>query len=278
MVKNKLAIFIDSFSLSFIVFIISYFWLYKLNVNNAIIYLLSISITTLSFILILSLFIKKNNIKIKNKIDKEKLKNCKNTLLYNSAQSNISFFEKLTSSIYLSNNIYKNSSAIFYIKTHGKLDCNDFFIANNFYQTNKISTVLLFICDGFTDEFSLVLENSPIKFNIYFLDDLFIVMKEKNLFPEKKLCDSSQNLINKNNKEKSKLKINFNKLIENIKFKESFFSGLSLVILSIFIPYSLYYLILGTLFLALSFISIFSKNNNNLLQKNNKKNIEDYCK
>ena len=99
----------------------------------------------------------------------------------------------------------------------------------------------------------------------------FQSIKSKNLFPKsitKKI----------NVKKQSKflvIKNNIKEAITKARFKEFFFSGLSLVAISIFVPFSLYYLISGTIFLIISILCLIVKKSSNEPIKN-VENLSDF--
>ena len=81
-------------------------------------------------------------------------------------------------------------------------------------------------------------------------------MKNKNLYPVDITIEQTKNKIT------PKLLIKKSKnILEKIKFKNTFISGMSLIILSVFVPFSLYYLITGTILLILSLASLIRTKN-----------------
>ena len=99
------------------------------------------------------------------------------------------------------------------------------------------------------------------------------IMSQKNLYPIQK--DTIKII-----PYKTKFKNNIKTKCESVTskhFKEFFFSGLSLLFLSLVVPFSNYYLITGTFLLIVSIISLFRKNtdtssnNSNFLIENNQK-------
>ena len=105
MVKNNFAIIIDSFCLSFIVFILSFTWITRLINNQLTGLLYSFLISTFFFFIITSFFFKKNKKQKISKLEKNNLIKCKEQLKYNDIKTNIKFFEKLLSASFIKNNI-----------------------------------------------------------------------------------------------------------------------------------------------------------------------------
>ena len=274
MIKNKFAIIIDCLCLSFITFIINFCWLNKFLKSNIFSLLISIFFFFIFFLILLIVFFNKNNLQINNHKEQITFKKCKEILTYNDEKSNIELLEKITSTKYFKDNLYLNDNAYFYIKTVGSLNSYDFFIANNFYKSSRQLLPLIFICNEKNEEFSAILNNSPIKYDVFLLENLFFIMKNKNIIPKDFNINNNKNKKNKVKNIKEKFKL----VLKNIKFRDCFFSGISLVIISAFIPYSLYYLIVGTLLLFLAFAHIFFKaniNNNDTVKKNA---LEELCK
>ena len=161
------------------------------------------------------------------------------------------------------------------------MDSYDFYIANDFYKNIEDKMPLIFICDNFSDDFSAILKNSPIKFNIFLIENLYNIMQIKNIYPVNisNIVDKKTTIsLNKLRLLLKNLKTKIIIILENTKFKSSFFSGLSLVFLSAFVPFSLYYLIIGSSLLTISFFSIFIKAKSKNIIQNQNINLEEICK
>lgn len=253
MIKSKLAITIDTISITTIIAIIIFVWLNKF-IKNAI---LSLFVCNFAFILLFVAlyrhFIKKYNLS-KLKLKDEKLaKNCFGFLEYCSNIDFQNYIKHLLNCTPCSNHIFENDNYIFYINLKTPLTKNDFFIAHNHFLNSQKSKNLIFISSSQTEDFNQALTNCPTKYYTFNQVDLFKLMKEKNLFP-------LQENIKTNNKPKLKnIKNLLSKNITKNRFKEFFFSGLGLIFISFVIPFTLYYLIFGTLLLSLSIISLFNK-------------------
>ena len=134
----------------------------------------------------------------------------------------------------------------------------DFVYANNFYLETDKKLPLCFIAESLSDEFIELAKESPIKYSIFFADDLFSIMKSKKIFPKDIKIDENQ----KKYFFKSK-KIKFIESLSKARFKDFFFTGLSLIVISIIVPYTLYYLISGTILLIFSFLCLIIKRDKN---------------
>lgn len=257
--KNKFAIIFDGLIFSFIIFVISYFWGYKILKIRNLSFAISIIIFSICFIFYTYHNEKKNNKLIKNSQEKLLFDNTLKTLKFQGVKENSNYFTKLLSCSYLGDNIYKKDDCYLYINFQTELSVFDFFIVNNFYTQTDKSLPLVFLAEKANENFSNLITESPIKYEVQNQDYLIKVIKEKQIFP----IDIE---ILKTTKTPKNLKVILKKLkysLSNIKFTSTFFTGLSLVILSIFIPYSLYYLIFGTIFLILAFLSLLFKRNKN---------------
>lgn len=273
MIKSKFAIIVDNISLSFILFIILYFWINKLLKQSIISLVVSLVLSIIFFIVKVVLSSKKRQKVINGKKEKELFLLSKNNLKYSLINNSLKYLESLLNSKYIGNNVFENEQSYFYINFYNNLNCYDFIIANNFYLQSNKSKSLHFICDSISEEFNNLIENSPVKYQIFYFNDLFEIMKIKNTYPT--------NIGINRNKNKINLKQIKNKMIDiftKIKFRDTFFSGISLVLLSIIVPYSLYYLIVGSILLLLSFVSIFVKSiKKNEPPSDNNHNLKELC-
>ncbi len=253
--KSKLAIFIDSLFFSLIIFILSFGWINKLLKNAKFSIFVSNIISIISFFVILFFSLKKYNSK-KFSLQENKTANfMKNFLIYCKENESKIFYEKLFNSKCISENIYETTNLLLYINIKTPLTANDFFVANNISLTKN--KPLIFIHDALSPEFENLLKNSPNTYYLYSYSDLFAIMKNNNLYPTP---------IPKENEFKLKdLKSNLQQKLTNVltkdKFKNFCISGISLVIFSIFVPYSILYLISGSVLLICSIICLVNKNN-----------------
>ncbi len=253
--KTKLSVFFDSLLSAIIIFIISFAILYK-KIKIAILCLFICNI--ISFVVFFAIFNainKKYNLKNMKLFEDNISKKYLNFLLYSSNEFNNNFFNILLSSVNIQPNIFKNSIAIFYINIKTTLSENDFHIANNYYQNSDKSLPLYFIGTSTTNEFINLLLNSPTKFTLFNFTNIYELMKAKNIFP------IEQNLILTKQSKLKQLFFKFTKSLSKHNFFKFLFSGLLLIIISMFIPFSIYYLILGCNLLIFSLICLLSKNN-----------------
>ena len=169
-------------------------------------------------------------------------------LKYSSMQNYKTFFEKLLNLNHISKYFFENSTTIFYINLKTTTSDLDFQKANEYYLKTDQSKSLIFIIDTKTQDFESLILNSPLNYQLCTKAELFKLMKQTNTYP-----------IDISNYSKLKtLKLpNFS--LSKTKFKELFFSGISLLAISIVIPYTLYYLLTGTFLLTLSIICLFKK-------------------
>ena len=254
MIKSKFASIIDSLFLSFIIFVILNFWLTKF-LKKSILAIIISSVTSLIFLCVFLFVSVKNYNKTKITLNENKLlEKCKTALIYSGENFCDEFYKKLLSAIKISSSVYENEKIYFYIKFYSSLDSNDFITANNFFMQNKNNKKLIFLCSEKTEDFTKILKSSPIKYDIFLFEDLFLIMKKKNTYP---IENNNANKKTKINGEK--LKKFLTEILKNIHFKNTFLTGLSLVVLSVFVPFSLYYLTFGSILLIISFISLFMK-------------------
>lgn len=269
MIRNKFAVFIDSFVLSLIIFVVSFFWIYKITKIKNLSFVLSLLTFVIFFIIFFSHTRNKSKKILKSKSEKNYYDNILKILKFQGIKENSNFFTKLFLCSYLGENLYKNENCIFYINFQNELSSYDFIIANNYYTQTEKNVPLIFLSEKTSDEFQKLLNISPIKYHYFSYVDLIKIMKERKCFPI-----NNQITIQKNNKISiKKIFYKGKEILFKVNFKECFFSGISLVILSIFIPYSLYYLIFGTTLLFLAFFSILTKPNN-FQSKNQDKTID----
>ncbi len=266
--KSKLAITIDSIFLSFISSLICYVWL-KFYLKNAI---LITFFSILVFFLVFFVFFYFQNKKYKNLnlslADKKLSEKCLNFFLFSDDENYNSFLQKLLSAKHIDGFIFENQNNYFYINLRWSVDDKDFFQANKFIQSNEHSKELIFICHNQEEKFLTINKLSPTPFKVFLFNSLFKIMKQKNLLP------ATYAFKQKTKREKLKsFKNNFLESLSKRKFKEFFFSGLSLIVLSIFLPFSFYYQIFGTFLLILSVICIFVKNNKTIATNSN---LEDF--
>lgn len=257
MKKSNFALFIDSLFLSFSITFIIYLWLNKIYKNANLVNFISIIVLILSFILFLFFFFKHNN-KLISKSNNEKFLNkCINSLILSSNLDYKNFICKLLNCSHIENYTYKLEDKIIYINIKTELSSNDYFNMQEIVFTNSIqATKLYFIYKTKNKSFDDIISISNYEIELISFEILAKLMTQKNIYPIQKESTTKHSL-------KNKIINNFKKQYQSITnkhFKEFFFSGLSLLFLSIIVPFSNYYLITGTILLIISIFSLFRKN------------------
>lgn len=267
MEKSRLSILIDSLFISFVISTLCFIWCRKISKNAFFCYFVCISMLVLSFILI---FCKKYKKYKSQKVigeDKKLLKQCYENIIYLSQKDTALFYSKILNATKVSLNIYKNEFSFFYINLKQQLSPTDFFEATNFYiETNK-TLPLTFLGKSYSGDFLKLIQESKFDFNFYNETEIFEIIKSSDGLS---MLTNSINQQPKNNYFKN-LKNKFSSSLTKTKFKDLFISGLSLSTVSIFVPHSIYYLIVGSFLLILSIVCLFSKNT--IPQKPNKPSL-----
>lgn len=259
--KSKIGILTDSLFLCLLSFLILFGWCFKIIKNAKFSFFVSNTLSFIAFIVYFLTQLKKYNISKTSLRDKKDSLFYKNFLIYCLDETANKFYENLLNSKHLFGNIYESNNLLYYINIKSELTANDFNIANNICLTKNKS--LIFISENVADSFKSLITNSPTLFYFYNFHDMFQIMKEQQIFP-------SDIKRNKNNNFKTfsfKLKNNTLKSLTKNKFKDFSLSGISLILFSFFIPYSLLYLITGSFLLLLSIICLFNKNQNIITNK-----------
>ena len=269
--KSKFGIIFDSLAISFIFFLLTFSWFYRLFKIRLLSIILSCVIFLVSFILNYKISLKKYKLSKVSIKDSKLFKNSMLKLKFLSEKESIKSFENLLSSKNITKNIFKNKNSLFYINLNVKMTAIDFVTANNFYLETDKSLPLCFIFESFSEEFSQLVNESPIKYSIFSSNELFEIMKIKIIYPE-----NIENIEFSKKYYFKQKKLKFIESLSKARFKDFFFTGLSLVAISIIIPYSLYYLISGTIMLFLSFLCLVLKQNKNK-KVLSEKNLKDYC-
>ncbi len=257
MKKSKVALFIDSLFLSFIISFLIYLWLNKFYKNAIFVKIISILILLSCFVLFLHLFNKHNNKLIFKNYNEIFLKNCINKLILSPSLEYENFICKLLNCSHIENYLFKLNDKFLYINIKTELSSTDYFSFQETLIKNSIMTnQLYFIYNSKNKSFDDIVSISNFQIELIKSEILIKIMSLKNIFPLEK--------------EQTKTTPLKRKVINNIKskcntittkhFKEFFFSGISLLFLSIIVPFSNYYLISGTILLIISIISLFKKN------------------
>ncbi len=270
MTKTKLAVAIDSLWLTIIIFLTSFFIVRRFIKNAFSLCFVCILLSICSFFLIFKFFIKQYNLKNISIKDQNLLNKSLKYLKFLKFKDYISFFQKLLNAKLFKENILENENYFFYLNLRESLDESDFFVALDLQHMHKKKVV--FICENFSLEFKNLIEEHPDKFLTFTATDVFLLMKKQELFPIEPDAKTSTS---------QNLKIKFSKFLNTLtkrNFKDYFFSGLSLVAFSFFLPFSFYYSILGIFLLSLSIICLFKSKSNNLIIKQTKISLIDTIK
>lgn len=271
MVKTKTALIFDSLFISFLTTLLIYIWCNKVK-NANLLHFILILINILLFVLILLTFLKYNNKKIFKSNNEHFLNSCINFLIQCDYKSYDEFICKLIGCKKLANFFYKYKNQFLYINIKTNLSSHDYFRAQELYFENKLGDEkLLFIYNTKDASFDEIVKISKLNFSLKPKLILIQLMQEKQCFPINKKDSNSPSLIQKI---KSSIKAKSSTITKS-HFKEIFFTSLSLLFLSLVVPFSKLYLITGTILLIISLISVFKKD---LPEKQNDSNIFDIKK
>jgi len=244
--KSKLAILIDSCFATMLIFITLFFWFRKHIKSAFLLFFICILLSLLAFVIIFRYFIKKYNLNNITQKESKHLKNCLNFLKFSPNETTSAFFKNLLNSKQIKNHIFENDEFLFFINLRTPLNLNNFFEALDLHFSKH--KTIIFICEKFEDDFKALAESNFKNLQIFLPNDLYSLMKSTNLFP-----------VNLESHKTFKQKINdkillFLSTITKKHFKDYLFSGLSLLTISFFIPFSFYYAIAGTILIILSII------------------------
>ena len=256
MVKSKLALIIDSFIISFTISFISILWIRRYIKNANLIYFFLILIFLSMFSLILFILFKFYNKKIFKSNNEKFLTNCLNFLSASDNSTYKNFICKLCDCSNVKKNMFKISDNFLYINLRTDLSSFDFFEAQELFLKHKTeNSKLFFIYKNKSKSFDEIALISSIKFETISSDIILKIMSNKNIYPIEK--NKIKNLSLKE-RTKNYLKIKTAGVTKS-HFKNLFFSGLSLLFISLITPFSNYYLVIGSILLIASIISIFKK-------------------
>lgn len=256
MVKTKLALILDGFFISNLIGLASFLWLRKFTKNANLVNFLSILIILLSFIAILLILFKLNNKKIFKKNNEKFLKDCINFLIVSDKKTYSNFLCKLFNCTQSHGNMFWLEENFLYINIKSTLTAKDFFDAQEIFLKNKKdNSKLYFIYRKKDKDFDELLSLSPQTFSIFSFEILTKIMTKKNLFP----IEKNQKIQKHNFHYFKQLFKSKTTAITRSHFKHIFVTSLSLLFLSFVVPFSNYYLIVGTILLIISIISLFRK-------------------
>lgn len=254
MAKSKLALFLDSFLISNLFGLVSYLWLRRIIKNANWVNFLSISIILLCFILIFYLMLKFNKQKIFKNNNEKFIKNCINYLILSDKNTYSRFICELFSCTEIDQNFFKLDNYFLYMNIKTTLTANDYFEAQElFLKYKNENSKLYFIYKNKDKDFDEIYSISNLDISILTFDIISQAMIKKDIYPIEK--DNSK-VIKKSLKHILKSKT---ELITKSHFKHIFVTSLSLLFLSFVVPFSNYYLVIGTILLLISIISLFRK-------------------
>ena len=151
-----------------------------------------------------------------------------------------------------------------YINLKTETTANDyFFVQETFLKQKNLESNIYFIYKSKSKSFDEIVEMSNLKLHILDCNIISTLMTKNNIFPIEKVNIPKQTI----KQRVSKFFKSKTTGITNKHFKELFFSGISLLLLSLIVPFSNLYLITGTFLLIISIIT--------LLRKNYKKETDD---
>jgi len=257
MVKSKIALIIDSFILSLLFSFLSFVWFRRYFKNANLFRFFLFLIILLSFIIIIKLFLKSNNKKILKNNNTKFLNSCLEHLIICPFLEYKNYLCKLLDCEHLGGYLFKFGDNFLYINIKTELCPNDYFISQEIFlnKQNKESR-LYFIYKTKSKSFDEICNISNLNISLLEANILSQVMLKKNIFPIEKETIQKQSL-----KQKLIKSLKLKTLaISNKHFKELSFSGISLLFLSLIVPYSKLYLITGTILLTFSIITLFKKN------------------
>ena len=253
MSKTKVSIILDSFFITTICFIVTFIWFNRYIKNAIWSFVICIFLSFLVFFTLFKHFLKKYNLaSIKSKELKFADK-CFMGLTFSDKKTLVSFFEKLLAAKCISDNIYSNTNSFFYVSIRSPLTSKNFIEANEFYLSQDSGKPLCFLCKTFDTSFSELLSLSEIHYSVFTSSDVFLLMKSKNLYPTIK-----EEKINRRERLKN-AKSKFLSSLSRKHFKKFFLSGLSLIFISMFVPFTSYYTLFGTFLLILSIVCLTKK-------------------
>ena len=253
MTKTKTAIYLDTAFICLLLFFVQFAWLDRIIKNAFLCCFVCIFIVFIEFFVILKLNLKKHKLLNLKNLDLKISEKCLHFLKFSTISNYNQYFEKLFSSKSIKTFFFENEKFYFYINLKTKLKASDYFEINEFKLT-KSQKELLVICEQTDEEFHFLNSESQTKLKLFNFVELFKIIKEKQFYPTniselKKINTSSYKLT------KSKILSS----LTRSHFKSFIFSGMSLILFSFFIPYSVYYLFFGTALICFAIICLFRK-------------------
>lgn len=157
------------------------------------------------------------------------------------------FFIKLFDISQVSGNFFFSKDCVYYIDfTSEKINFDTICkIANK--QNNSAKQFVLLCCEISAKATAYAKEQN---IKILSPDELYIKMKEKNLFPKE---------LEKEVQKKLNIKETIKSSINKKKAKQYILYGALLIVLGLFVPFTSWYIFVGTIFICLAILSLFIK-------------------
>lgn len=255
MYKSKIGIILDSAITSFVLFLLSEIWLRRIIKNANLLLIFSIITSILAFIIIFTFF-KNQAHKQKHKLLTNKFINsCIDYLSTTSYNSYNNYIIKLIDCSILDNYLYKLNNSYIYINLQYNITDKDYIeILNKIMSHNHTYNSIYFITKNQLD-FIDVLQKEKFKVQPIQPETLIKIMQQKNIYP---IENKSQNHTPLFKKFKPYISTKIN--LTRKQFINLFFTGISLLFISMFIPFSFLYLLTGSLLLLFAILCLFKKN------------------
>ena len=254
--RTKLALIIDNLFLTISLFAISFVWIRRITKNAFLSLIISISVSLIAFLLFLYFSTKRHSKQNSLFANKKFNDDCLKFLVYCDSKTYINFIEQLLSATHINSYVFKTELFCVYINLKHESTDKDFQkIINITNQIENKNLKIYLITKSTSKSFDELIANSTFAFTPLPISILEKVMETKNFYPINKENNQSTN--------KKKLISKYKNRISNLsrkEFKNLFFTGISLLFISLITPYSFLYLIIGSLLLFLSIISLIKKN------------------
>lgn len=252
MIKSKIAIVIDSLTVSLISFVVALAWLGRHILQRKLLLAVSAILAVAVFFLVYLLSAKSANRQKLSGAELKKMEACHRALQYLSRESESQYFQNLLGAKRAGGKIFKGKDINYYVETRQALTASDFISANEYFMKYP-NTPLCFICWEFDEKFAALAEGCSTAFKVFNSAALFKFMSERALFPpQAELSSERQSTLKKLGKK-------YRGGISRAHFKDFFFSGLALLAVSIVSPYHNYYYMFGTALMVLAIVCLFSK-------------------
>lgn len=256
MIKSKFALIIDAIFISTLVNLLLFVWLRHEIKNANLLRFFLILMFLLLFSMIIFFFFKSNNKKFLRGANEKFLKSCMEFLRVCDYEKYSNFLCRLISCKKITSLFYEFQDNFLYINLKTSMSANDYFIAQElFLNENKPNNKIIFIYTKTEKDFDELSSLSSLNFSCISSEVILKLMTNKNIYPIKKEEPRPIDF-------KQKIKNAFLTKTQGVTkshFKKIFFTSISLLVLSLIVPFSKYYLIMGTILLIISIFSLFKK-------------------